>query len=192
MNRKVDAFLTRQDTWREEFVALRRIILDLELEEDFKWGQPCYSHDGKNVILMHGFKEYCAVLFFKGALLKDPKHVLIQQTPNVQSARQIRFTSVKDIAKLEKTIKAYIQEALEVEKAGRTVERKKTSDFAIPEELAVRLKKDRALKKAFEALTPGRQRGYLYYFSQAKWPATRASRVEKSIPRIFDGLGIDD
>jgi uncharacterized protein YdeI (YjbR/CyaY-like superfamily) len=192
MNRKVDAFLTRQDTWREEFVALRRIILDLELEEDFKWGQPCYSHDGKNVILMHGFKEYCAVLFFKGALLKDPKHVLIQQTPNVQSARQIRFTSVKDIAKLEKTIKAYIQEALEVEKAGRTVERKKTSDFAIPEELAVRLKKDRALKKAFEALTPGRQRGYLYYFSQAKLPATRASRVEKSIPRIFDGLGIDD
>lgn len=192
-NPKVDAFLKRQKTWTKEFVKLRRIILGCGLTEELKWGQPCYTDDeGRNVILMHGFKEYCAVLFPKGALLKDREHVLVQQTPNVQSARQIRFKSVQDVAKLEKTLKAYVREAVEVERAGLKVELKKTSDFPMPEELRVRLEKDRALKTAFGALTPGRQRGYLFYFSQAKQAKTRESRIEKCAPRILEGLGLDD
>jgi uncharacterized protein YdeI (YjbR/CyaY-like superfamily) len=190
---KVDAFLKRETSWHDEFVQLRRIILGCNLDEDLKWGQPCYADDaGKNIILMHGFKEYCAVLFPKGALLKDPKHILIQQTPNVQSARQIRFKSVSEIVKQEKTIKAYIREAIQVEQAGLRVEKKKTEDYPVPEELEARLKKDRALKKAFAALTPGRQRGYLFYFSQAKQAKTREARIEKCAPRILDGLGLDD
>ena len=192
MNPKVDAFLTRQNTWKEEFEKLRRIILECGLTEELKWGQPCYTDQGKNVVLIHGFKEYCAVLFHKGALLKDAKRVLIQQTPNVQVARQIRFTSVTDIVRLEKTLKAYVREAIEVERAGLKLELKKTSDFPIPEELRVRLDNDRALKAAFHALTPGRQRGYIFYFSQAKQSKTRQSRVEKCIPRIREGLGLDD
>jgi len=193
MNPKVDAFLKRQKTWRQEFVKLRHIILDCGLTEELKWGWPCYTdEEGKNIVLVHGFKEYCAVLFHKGALLADAGRVLIQQTPNVQSARQIRFTSVKDVIKLEKTLKAYVREAIEVERAGLKIERQKTSDFAMPEELRVRLEEDRALKRAFEALTPGRQRAYIYYFSQAKQPKTRESRVEKCIPRILEGLGLDD
>jgi uncharacterized protein YdeI (YjbR/CyaY-like superfamily) len=193
MNPEVDAFLKRQKTWKEEFAKLRQIILGCGLTEELKWGWPCYTNDeGKNVILIHGFKEYCAVLFPKGALLADAKRVLIQQTPNVQSARQIRFTSVKDVAKLEKVLKAYVREAIQVESAGLKVERKTTADYPMPEELRVRLEKDRALKKAFEALTPGRQRAYIFYFSQAKQPKTRESRVAKCIPRILEGLGLDD
>lgn len=192
MNPKVDAFLKRQKTWKEEFTNLRRIILGCGLTEELKWGQPCYTDEGKNIVLIHGFKEYCAVLFIKGALLKDAKRVLIQQTPNVQVPRQIRFTSLRDVLKLEKTLKAYVREAIEVERAGLKVELKKTADFAIPEELRVRLEKDRALKAAFRALTPGRQRGYIFYFSQAKQSKTRESRIEKCIPRIREGLGLED
>jgi uncharacterized protein YdeI (YjbR/CyaY-like superfamily) len=192
MNPKVDAFLKRQTTWKKEFVKLRQIILGCGLTEELKWGWPCYTHEGKNVILIHAFKEYCAVLFHKGALLKDAKRVLIQQTPNVQVPRQIRFTSVEDVAKLEKTLKAYVREAIEVEKAGLKVELKTTSDFPIPEELRSRLEGDPALKAAFRGLTPGRQRAYLFYFSQAKQPKTRELRVEKCVPRILEGLGLDD
>jgi uncharacterized protein YdeI (YjbR/CyaY-like superfamily) len=192
MSPKVDAFLRRQTTWRKEFTKLRQIIVACDLSEDLKWGQPCYSLDGKNVILMHGFKEYCAVLFPKGALLKDPGGVLVQQTKNVQSARQIRFTSLADVVKGEKTLKAYIREAIEVEKAGLKVPFKRTKDFEMPEELESKLEESRALKEAFEALTPGRQRGYLLYFAQAKKTETRQARVAKNIPRILEGLGLDD
>jgi uncharacterized protein YdeI (YjbR/CyaY-like superfamily) len=192
MSPKVDGFLRAQKTWRKEFTKLREIILACELTEDLKWGQPCYSLDGKNVILMHGFKEYCAVLFPKGALLKDPKGILIQQTKNVQSARQIRFTSLEDVRKTEKTLKAYIREALDVERSGLKVPFKRTKDFEMPTELESKLDENATLNAAFEALTPGRQRGYLLYFTQAKQAKTRVARVEKCIPRILDGLGLDD
>lgn len=192
MSRKVDARIRGDKKWKAEFTKLRAIILGCGLAEDLKWGQPCYSLDGKNVVLMHGFKEYCAVLFMKGALLKDPKGVLIQQTENVQAARQIRFTSVKDVLKLEKTLKAYVREAIEVERAGLKVKLKRTEDHVMPEELANRLENDGALREAFAALTPGRQRGYLYYISQAKLAKTREARVEKCIPRILEGMGMDD
>jgi uncharacterized protein YdeI (YjbR/CyaY-like superfamily) len=192
MNPKVDAFLKREDQWRAEFVTLRAILLGCGLTEDLKWGQPCYTSDGKNVALIHGFKEYCAILFPKGALLKDPKHVLIQQTKNVQSARQIRFTSVEDVTKLAKTVKAYLLEAIAIEHAGLKVELKKTEDMEMPEEFATKLAANSKLKKAFAALTPGRQRGYIFHFSQPKLSKTRAARVEKQIPRILDGLGIND
>jgi uncharacterized protein YdeI (YjbR/CyaY-like superfamily) len=192
MNPKVDAFLAEEKKWREEFKELRRIILDSRLTEELKWGQPCYALDGKNIVLMHGFKEYCALLFMKGALLKDAKAVLIRQTENVQSARQIRFANVQEISKMEKTIKAYIQEAIEVEKSGLQVELKKSADFNMPEEFKSRLDAHHALKAAFAALTPGRQRAYLLHFSQPKQSKTRESRVEKNIPRILDGLGLDD
>ncbi len=192
MNPKVDAFLARQKTWKKEFEKLRQLILDCGLTEELKWGQPCYTADGKNVVLIHGFKEYCAILFHKGALLKDPRGVLIQQTPNVQAARQIRFKSVKDVAKLEKTLKAYVREAVEVERSGRKIELKKTSDYTMPEELRARLDGDRALKAAFAALTPGRQRGYIFYFSQAKQAKTREARIDKCAPRIRKGLGLLD
>jgi uncharacterized protein YdeI (YjbR/CyaY-like superfamily) len=192
MSPKVDAFLRRQDTWKKEFEKLREIILACGLTEDLKWGQPCYALDGKNVILMHGFKEYCAVLFPKGALLKDPKSILVQQTKNVQSARQIRFTSLKDVTRLSKVITAYIWEAIEVERAGLEVPFKKTEEFEMAAEFKRQLDKRASLRKAFAALTPGRQRGYLLHFSQAKLPKTREARVEKAIPRILDGLGLDD
>jgi uncharacterized protein YdeI (YjbR/CyaY-like superfamily) len=192
MSPKVDAFLRRQSHWHDEFVKLRGIILDCGLSEDLKWGQPCYDLDGGNVILMHGFKDYCAVLFHKGSLLKDPKGILIQQTKNVQAARQIRFTSVQDVTKLQGTLKAYIHEAIEVERAGLRVPFKKTKDFEMPEELNTKLRGSARLKKAFAALTPGRQRGYILYFSQAKQSKTRESRIEKSVPRILEGLGLDD
>jgi uncharacterized protein YdeI (YjbR/CyaY-like superfamily) len=192
MSPKVNAFLRSQTTWRDEFTKLREIILSCDLAEDLKWGQPCYSLDGKNIILMHGFKEYCAVLFHKGVLLKDPKGILIQQTKNVQAARQIRFTSLDDVRKAEKTLKAYIREAIEVEKSGRKVPLKKTKDFEMPTEFEDKLDEDAALSAAFEALTPGRQRGYLLYFAQAKQAKTREARVDKCIPRILDGLGLDD
>ena len=192
MNPKVDDFLGREKKWKEEFTKLRQIILDCQLTEELKWGQPCYTLDGKNIVLMHGFKEYCAVLFIKGSLLKDAKGILIQQTENVQVGRQIRFTTVQEINKIEKTLKAYIQEAIEVEKAGLEVELKKTSDFAVPEEFQSKLDGHPALKSAFEALTPGRQRAYIFYFSQAKQSKTREARVDKCIPKILDGLGLDD
>jgi uncharacterized protein YdeI (YjbR/CyaY-like superfamily) len=192
MNRKVDARIRGDKKWKAEFTKLRAIILGCGLTEDLKWGQPCYSLDGKNVLLMHGFKEYCAVLFMKGALLKDPKGVLIQQTENVQAGRQIRFTSVKDVLKLEKTLKAFVREAIEVERAGLKVKLKRTEDHAMPEELESQLENSAELREAFAALTPGRQRGYLYYISQAKLAKTREARVEKCIPRILDGMGMDD
>ncbi|HUW71201.1 MAG TPA: YdeI family protein [bacterium] len=192
MNPKVDEFLDKEDTWQEELRKLRQIVLACNLTEELKWGQPCYTIDGKNIVIIHGFKEYCALLFIKGALMKDPGNLLIQQTENVQAGRQIRFSSIKEINGLEDTLKAYVQEAIRIEKAGLQVEKKKTSDFPVPEEFQVRLDGDPALKSAFDALTPGRQRGYLFYFSQPKQSKTREARVEKCIPRIFDGLGLDD
>ena len=192
MNPKVDAVLGKAQKWQEEFEKLRKIALSCPLTETLKWGQPCYTLEGGNVVLIHGFKEYCALLFFKGALLKDAKGILVQQTENVQSARQIRFTGVKEITKLEPVLKAYIKEAIEVEKAGMEVEYKKTSEFAMPEEFAKVLKEDAALRKAFEELTPGRQRGYLLHFAGAKQSATRESRIEKCTPQILAGKGLMD
>jgi uncharacterized protein YdeI (YjbR/CyaY-like superfamily) len=191
-NPKIDAFLARQDKWRSEFDKLRTILLGTGLNEELKWGWPCYDVDDKNVALIHGFKEYCAILFTKGALLKDPDGVLIQQTKNVQSARQIRFTSVRDVTKLAKTVKAYVREAIEIERAGKKVKLKKTEDFERPEELESELAANPKLRAAFAALTPGRQRGYIFHFSQAKLAATRAARVKKHVPRILKGLGLDD
>lgn len=192
MNPKVDFFFNKAKKWQEEFEKLRIIILDCDLTEELKWGQPCYTFEKKNILLIHGFKEYCAVLFFKGALLKDARHILIQQTENVQAARQIRFTSLREIIKMEKTLKAYIYEAVEVEEAGLKVNLKKTTDFKVPEEFKNKSGKNRALKTAFEALTPGRQRGYIFYFSQPKQSKTRESRVEKCIKQILNGKGLDD
>lgn len=192
MNPKVDGLLRKTKKWRDEFRTLRRIVLDCPLTEDVKWGQPCYAFEQANIVLIHGFKEYCALLFFKGALLKDPKGILVQQTENVQSARQIRFTSVREIAAMEPILKAYIGEAVEVEKTGLKVKLKKTSDFKIPEEFQKKLNQVPALKTAFTALTPGRQRGYLFYFSAAKQSKTRESRVEKCTPQILQGKGLDD
>jgi uncharacterized protein YdeI (YjbR/CyaY-like superfamily) len=192
MNPKVDAFLKRQDRWRAEFEQLREILRGSGLTEELKWGQPCYSLDGKNVALIHGFKEYCAILFHKGALLKDPKGVLIQQTKNVQAARQIRFTSVQAVARLEKTLKAYLREAIEIERAGLKVPFKKTEDFELPDEFKSELAANAKLKAAFAALTPGRQRAYIFHFAQPKLSKTRGARVGKHIPRILKGLGLDD
>jgi uncharacterized protein YdeI (YjbR/CyaY-like superfamily) len=191
-NPKVDAYLGRTQKWQKEMTKLRTIALDCHLSEALKWGQPCYSLEGGNIVLIHGFKEYCAYLFFKGALLKDPKRILIQQTENVQSARQIRFSNVRQIAGMEKTLKAYINEAIEVEQSGLKVRLKKTADFAVPEEFQSKLDKITALKAAFSALTPGRQRAYLFYFSAAKQPKTREARVKKCMPRILKGKGLDD
>ncbi|MGA8732997.1 MAG: YdeI/OmpD-associated family protein [Terriglobales bacterium] len=192
MNPKVNGLLKKAKRWQEEFESLREIVLDCRLTEDVKWGQACYSSDEKNVVLFHGFKEYCALLFFKGALLKDPKGILIQQTERVQSARQIRFTNVREIVEMKPILKAYIQEAIEVEKAGLKVKLKKTSDFKVPEEFQKKLDEHAALKKAFAALTPGRQRGYLFYFSAAKQSKTREARVEKCMPQILKGEGLED
>ncbi len=192
MNPKVDAFLKRAKQWREEFEKLRNVILDCGLTEELKWGCPCYTFQKKNIVLIHGFKEYCALLFFKGALLKDPNKILIQQTKNVQAARQIRFTSVREITKMKPILKAYVHEAIAVEKAGLKVNFKKTSEIPIPEEFQKTLNERPALKTAFEALTPGRQRAYLFHFSQPRQSKTRASRVEKSIGRILKGKGLDD
>ncbi len=192
MNPKVDFFFSKAEKWREEFERLRTIVLDCGLTEELKWGVPCYTFEDRNIVLMHGFKEYCALLFFKGALLSDPSGILIIQTENVQAARQIRFTHIQEIIKRERVLKAYIYEAIEVEKAGLRVPLKKTAEFAVPEEFQQRLHKNRALKKAFEALTPGRQRGYLLYFAQPKQAKTRESRIEKSIPQILEGKGLND
>jgi len=171
---------------------MRDIALDCHLTEELKWGCPCYTYEGNNIVLIHTFKDYCAFLFFKGVLLKDPKGILIQQTANVQAARQVRFTSAKEIDKQKTTLKAYIYEAVELEESGVKVEMKKITEFPMPEEFKARLDKDKKLKKAFEELTPGRQRGYLLHFSSAKQSKTRESRIEKSIPQILDGKGLDD
>ena len=189
---KVDAFLGRTQEWREEFEALRAVILGCGLAEELKWGQPCYAFEGRNVVLMHGFKDYCALLFMKGALLKDPNGILIQQTENVQSARQIRFTTSGEITQLEPALKAYILEAISVEKAGAKIARKTTADFPVADEFRDKLDARPELKAAFQALTPGRQRGYLLYFAAAKQAKTRDARVEKCIPLILAGKGIDD
>lgn len=189
---KVDAFMERSDKWREEFEKLRDILLDCQLTEELKWGVPCYTYNGTNVVLMHGFKEYCALLFFKGALMADPEGILVIQTENVQATRQIRFTNVKEIVKMTRMLKSYVYEAIEIEKAGYQVTYKKTEEFNMPEEFRQKLDKLPALKKAFEALTPGRQRGYLLYFSAAKQPKTRMSRIEKYMEHILDGKGLND
>lgn len=191
-NPKVDAFISRAKRWQEEFENLRTVALGCGLTEEFKWGCPCYTFQNRNIVLIHGFKEYCALLFFKGALLKDAKGILIQQTKNVQAARQVRFTRVAEIVKLRTTLRGYIREAIEVEKAGAKVNYRTTSEFTIPEEFKNKFDEIPGLKKAFEALTPGRQRAYLFYFSQPKQSSTREARVEKCMQRIFDGKGLND
>ena len=191
MNPKVD-FYFKKAKWLEEINKLRIIILDSGLTEDLKWGCPCYSFDKNNIVLIHVFKEYCAVLFFKGVLLKDKKGILIQQTANVQAARQVRFTNINEVIKLEPVLKTYIKEAIEVEKAGLKIELKKTTAFKMVEEFQKELNKNSALKKAFSELTPGRQRGYLLFFSAPKQVKTRESKIKKSIPQIMNGKGLND
>jgi len=190
-NPKVDFFFEKADKWQEEFEKLRTIILDLPLTEELKWGVPCYTFEKKGIVLIHGFKEYCAVLFFKGALLKDAKGILIQQTENVQSARQIRFTNVREIIEMETILKDYINEAIEVEIAGLKVNFKKPSEFTIPEEFINKLEEVPGLQDAFDALTPGRQRAYILYFSAPKQSKTREARVEKYMQQILNGKGLD-
>jgi len=192
MNPKADFFFDKDTQWKKEYGKLRTLILDCGLTEELKWGCPCYTFEGRNIVLIHGFKEYCALLFFKGALLNDPDDILVQQTENVQAARQIRFINLKEIVKMGRTLKTYIYEAIEVERAGLQVKLKKTKEFAIPEEFQKRLDKSSTLRTAFEALTPGRQRGYLLYFSAAKQPKTRESRIEKYKQHILDGKGLED
>ena len=192
MNPKVDWFFAKDTKWQEAFQLLREIALDSGLTEELKWGHPCYTLKGKNVFLMHGFNDYCAVLFHKGALLKDHKGVLVQQTPNVQSARQMRFTGVKELQQRTPALKTYIREAIALEKAGKQVVLKKTVEFEMPAEFKKALKEMPELKKAFNALTPGRQRGYLLHFAGAKQAKTREARIEKHVDRILAGKGLDD
>ncbi len=191
-NPKVDVFLSKAKKWQEEFQKLRMIILASHLTEELKWGSPCYTFQKKNIVLIHGFKEYCALLFFKGALLNDANGILIQQTENVQAARQIRFTNVREIVEMETILKAYIYEAMEVEKAGLKVNLKKTTEFIIPEEFRNKLDEIPALKTAFATLTPGRQRAYILHFSAPKQSKTRESRVEKCMQQILNGKGLND
>jgi len=192
LNPAVDFFFSKEKRWRKEFKQLRMIIVGCRLTEELKWGQACYTYQKRNIVLIHGFKEYCALLFFKGALLKDAKGILIQQTKNVQAARQIRFTHVQEIVKMEKILRAYIEEAIMVEKDGLKVVLKKTEDFTLPEEFKIKLDELPAMKTAFHALTPGRQRAYIFYFSQPKQSKTRAARVEKYSQQILKGKGLND
>lgn len=192
LNPKVDEFLSKAKKWQEEYSALRNIVLDCELTEEFKWMHPCYVLENKNIVLIHGFKDYCALLFHKGALLKDAHGILIQQTENVQAARQIRFTSVQEIIGMETIIKDYIYEAIEVEKAGLEVPMKEHKEYIIPEELHHKFEEMPSLKTAFEELTPGRQRAYILHFSQPKQSITRVSRIEKCTQQILDGKGLND
>ena len=192
LNPQVDEYLRKAEKWQGETKKLRKIILDCGLTEESKWGKPCYTFQNSNVVIIQGFKEYCALLFCKGALLKDANRILIQQTENVQAARQIRFTNVREITTMKPIVTAYIQEAIEVEKSGLEVNYKKTSEFRVPEELQNKLAEIPALKKAFAALTPGRQRGYILYFSAPKQSKTRESRIEKCTQKILDGKGLDD
>jgi uncharacterized protein YdeI (YjbR/CyaY-like superfamily) len=191
-NTKVDFYFEKEKTWKEEIKKLRTIVLECGLAEQLKWGCPCYTFEESNIVLIHTFKEYCAVLFFKGALLKDAEGVLVQQTKNVQSARQLRFTSAREVTNAKALLKKYVKEAVEVEKAGLKVSFKKPEQFVMAEEFQERLGESPALKKAFEGLTPGRQRGYLLYFSSAKQSKTRHDRVKKYIPKILKGKGLDD
>lgn len=192
MNPKVDEFLSKSKKWKEEYEKLRNIVLDYNLTEEFKWMHPCYMFEEKNIVLIHGFKEYCALLFHKGALLQDAHGILIQQTENVQAARQIRFTNVQEIIEMEPILKAYIHEAIEVEKSGLEVKMKEHKEYIIPEELQNKFDEIPALQTAFKALTPGRQRAYILYFSKAKQSKTRTSRIEKHMQQILDGKGLND
>lgn len=192
MNPKADFFFEKEGAWQKEYQKLRTLVLQCGVTEEVKWGCPCYTYNNSNIVLIHGFKDYCALLFFKGALLGDTENLLIQQTENVQSARQMRFTSLKEITSQQRTIKEYIFEAIEVEKAGLKVTLKKVDEYKVPEEFQVRLKKSKALKKAFDSLTPGRQRAYLLHFSQAKQSSTREARIEKWIPEIMKGKGMNE
>ena len=192
MNPKVDAFFSKAKKWKEEMLRLREFVLECKLEEEMKWMHPCYTYQNNNVVLIHGFKDYCALLFFKGVLMNDKKGILIQQTENVQDRRQMRFKSLDEIVKLESVIKDYIKEAIKIEQSGLKVAFKKTAEFPVPEEFEKRLQGDNKIKSAFSRLTPGRQRGYILYFSSAKQPKTRESRIEKYIPKILDGKGLDD
>lgn len=192
MNTIVDEYLKSVQKWKEEFEKLRIIILDCQLTEDFKWGVPCYTSDDKNIVLIHGFKDYCAILFFKGALLKDTAGILIRQTENVQAGRQIRFTNSREITGMEAVLKAYIHEAIEIEKTGLEVDFKKNTELIIPEEFQNKLDEIPTLKTAFEALTPGRQKAYIYYFSEPKQSKTRVSRIEKCMQQILSGKGLND
>jgi uncharacterized protein YdeI (YjbR/CyaY-like superfamily) len=192
MNPKVNWFFAKQTKWQEAYSELRALALDCGLSEDLKWGCPCYTNGKNNIVLIHGFKDYCALLFMQGALLKDTKNILVQQTENVQAARQIRFTNMGEIAKNKSTIKAYIKQAIAIDKAGLKVELKKTSEYIIPEEFQFVLNDMPELKKAFQSLTPGRQRGYILYFSAAKQVKTREARIEKYIQPILDGKGLED
>lgn len=192
MNPKVDWYFVKNKKWQEEIETMRAIALGCGLNEELKWGVPCYTLDESNIVLIHVFKDYCAFLLFKGVLLKDSKGILVQQTQNVQAARQIRFTNVKDIVKMKATLKSYIQEAIKVEKAGLKVPMKKTKEFDMPDEFKSKLEENATLKKAFYELTPGRQRGYLLHFSSAKQSVTREARVKKYIPQILKGKGLDD
>lgn len=193
MNTKVDKFLARQNRWKDEITLLRNIILEIkELNEDYKWGLPCYTLQGKNVVVIQVFKDYVALMFFKGVLMKDPGGILIQMTKHVQASRQIRFSDTKQIKKSKPVIKEYTREAIEIEKSGKKIQLKKTSDFPVPEEFQKLLKENSKVKKAFDSLTPGRQRGYLFFFSQAKQSKTRENRIEKCIPKILAGKGLND
>ncbi|REC76468.1 hypothetical protein DRF60_13980 [Chryseobacterium elymi] len=192
MNTKVNFFFENAGQWQEEFEKLRTIALGTELVEDLKWGCPCYTYKGKNIFLIHGFKEYCALLFFKGSLMKDPNHILIQQSKNVQAARQIRFTDAAQINDLEQVLRSYMFEAVEIEESGAKVEMKKTKEFEMAEEFQNKLDQNPTLQEAFKALTPGRQRAYLLHFSSAKQSKTREARIEKCIPQIMNGIGLND
>ncbi|MFC7345594.1 YdeI family protein [Chryseobacterium zhengzhouense] len=193
MNKEAQLFFEKAKKWKEEFLLLREIVSENKsLEEDHKWMHPCYTFEGKNVVLIHGFKEYCALLFHKGVLINDPENILIQQTENVQSARQLRFTNIQQIINLRSVIKKYIKEAVEIEKSGKKVELKTVSDYPVPSEFQTALDEDKNLNDAFYSLTPGRQKAYLFYFNQAKQAKTRESRIEKYYQKILDGKGIDD
>lgn len=191
-NPKIDEYINESKNWRDEFIKLRMTVLDCDLNEELKWGVPCYTFQNKNIVLIHGFKEYCALLFFKGALLKDAEGILIKQTENVQAGRQIRFTDVRGIVEMETVLKDYVHEAIEIEKAGLKVNLKKTAEFKIPEEFQRKLNEIPALKTAFDALTPGRQRAYILHFSAPKQSKTQESRIEKCMRQILDGKGLDD
>ena len=191
-NTKVESFFNKAKKWKDEYDKLRSIALSCNLTEDYKWMHPCYTLDNKNIVLIHGFKEYCALLFFKGVLMNDPEGILIQQTEDVQAGRQIRFTNVQEVVDQEPILKEYIQEAIKVEKSGVKIRKKQTDEYEVPDEFQDKLDTFPDLRNAFESLTPGRQRAYLYYFSKAKQSKTRASRVEKFIPKILSGKGLDD